>query len=444
MSDALNYSHAAVRQRNFALFGALRGLENILFFILIFMFSTALVALFLTDFDNLEYQSPLARSLWYPVYFFVFVLALRCFPQLIRLVTFNPLLIACVLICGLSFFWSIDPAISMRRSIALLITTLFGLVLAARYDWSGLVQRLAVCFWIMAIVSILIAVFLPEYGTHQRVHEGAWRGAWVEKNYMGGVMAKGVIVMLCAFAMRPDRAWIWLPGVAMCFLLVLMSTSKTSLLVALIGIGGFIALRIYRRYTFLRFPLILSVTLVIGGIVGMLIVAPEFALGLIGKEITLTGRTDIWSGLIASIQQKPWLGYGYGVYWLDPLGSSYYVRLSLEWGIPSAHNGWLDTWLSVGALGVVVFGLFFAFTTILAFDRLRKGGTETYWVILSTIMFFAFSMSESTILQQNDLSWVMFVATSAKLFAFEKPFWRDRVRLPYFLVKRTDYQTLPV
>ena len=176
----------------------------------------------------------------------------------------------------------------------------------------------------------------------------------------------------------------------------------------------------------------------------MLIVAPEFALGLIGKEITLTGRTDIWSGLIASIQQKPWLGYGYGVYWLDPLGSSYYVRLSLEWGIPSAHNGWLDTWLSVGALGVVVFGLFFAFTTILAFDRLRKGGTETYWVILSTIMFFAFSMSESTILQQNDLSWVMFVATSAKLFAFEKPFWRDRVRLPYFLVKRTDYQTLPV
>jgi len=79
----------------------------------------------------------------------------------------------------------------------------------------------------------------------------------------------------------------------------------------------------------------------------------------------------------------------------------------------------------------------------LAFDRLRKGGTETYWVILSTVMFFAFSMSESTILQQNDLSWVMFIATSAKLFAFEKPYWRDRVRLPYFLTKRTDYTRIP-
>jgi O-antigen ligase len=444
MSAASTYNQLALQQRNQVLFSALRGLENLFFFFLIFMFSTALVALFLTDFDNMEYESPLARALWYPVYLFVLVLALRCLPQLLRLVAFNPLLIFCVLICGLSYFWSVDPEISMRRSIALLITTLFGLVLAARYDWSGLVQRLAACFWVMAIVSILIAVLLPEYGVHQRIFEGAWRGAWVQKNYMGGIMAKGVIVMLCAFAMRPDRAIFWLTGAAMCFLLVLMSTSKTALLVALIGISGFTALRIYRRYTVLRFPLILAMFVAIGGLIGMLVIAPEFMLGLIGKEVTLTGRTDIWTGLTASIQQKPLLGYGYGVYWLDPLGASYYVRLSLEWGVPSAHNGWLETWLSIGAVGVAAFGIFFILTVILAFDRLRKGGTETYWVILSTVMFFAFSMSESTILQQNDLSWVMFVATSAKLFAFEKPFWRDRVRVPYFMARRTDYQALPI
>ncbi len=444
MPAAPTYSHAALRQRNYALFGALRGLENVIFFVMIFMFSTALVALFLTDFNNPEYESPLARAIWYPIYVLVLGLALRCLPQLIRLAAFNPLLLICIVICCLSYFWSINPAVSMRRSIALLITTLFGLVLAARYDWSGLVQRLAACFWAMAIVSILIALVLPEYGIMQEIHHGAWRGAWIEKNYMGGVMAKGVIVMLCAFAMRPDRAALWLTGAAMCFLLVIMSTSKTSLLVALIGIGGFIALRVYRRYTFLRFPLILAILVVIGGIVSMLVIAPEFTLGLIGKEPTLTGRTDIWGGLIASIEQKPLLGYGYGVYWLDPLGSSYYVRLGLEWGVPSAHNGWIETWLSTGVVGVGAFALLFIFTIILAIDRLRKGGTETYWVILSTVMFFAFSMSESTILQQNDLSWVMFVATSAKLFAFEKPFWRDRVRVPYFLTRRTDYQKLPV
>ena len=75
MSSAPTYSHLALRQRNHALFSALRGLENAIFFLMIFMFSTALIALFLTDFNNLEYQSPLARSLWYPVYLIVFLLA---------------------------------------------------------------------------------------------------------------------------------------------------------------------------------------------------------------------------------------------------------------------------------------------------------------------------------------------------------------------------------
>ena len=444
MAAVQTFSLSHLHQRNFAVIGALRGIENLIFFLLIFQFSTALIALFLTDFNNPEYQSPLARMLWYPGYLGVLLLTIRALPQVVRIAAFNPILILCVLICGVSVFWSIDPGITMRRAIAVLVTTLFGLVLAARYDWNGMVQRLASVFAATALLSLLIALLLPEYGVHSEIHHGSWRGAWIEKNYMGGFMAKGVIVTLSAFAMRPDRFWLWLPFCALCFFLVLMSTSKTALLISLIGIGGFIFLRLYRRYTFVRPILVLALLGVIGTIIGMVVFAPDFTFALIGKERTLTGRTDIWAGLIESVKLKPWLGNGYGVYWLDPLGPSYYVRLQLQWGIPSAHNGWIETWLSTGALGVGLFAILFIMTIILALDRLRKGGTETYWVILSTIMFLGFSMSESTILQQNDLSWVMFVATSAKLFAFEKPFWRDRVRLPYFLARRTDYTRLPV
>ena len=443
MAATQTFSQSHLQQRNLAVGGLLRGLENLIIFLLIFQFSTALVALFLTDFNNIEYESPLARALWYPGYLAIIAMTLRTLPQVVRLAAFNPLLILCIIICGVSYVWSIDSAVTLRRSIAVTLTTLFGLVLAARYDWNGMVQRLAACFAVLAILGLVIPLTLPFYGVMQEIHQGAWRGAWVEKNYMGGFMAKGVIIMLCAFAMRPDRFWLWLPFAGLCFFLVLMSTSKTALLISLIGIGGFIFLRLYRRFTFSRPILVLALVIVIGTIAGMLAFAPDFTFGLIGKEKTLTGRTDIWHWLIESIKLKPWLGHGYGVYWKEHFGPSYYVRLELEWGVPSAHNGWIETWLSIGALGVGVFAVMFIMTVILAFDRLRKGGTETYWVILSTIMFLGFSMSESTILQQNDLSWVMFVATSAKLFAFEKPFWRDRVRLPYFLAKRTDYTPLP-
>ena len=164
----------------------------------------------------------------------------------------------------------------------------------------------------------------------------------------------------------------------------------------------------------------------------MAILIPEVLLGAIGKDTTLTGRTDIWDALFRSIREKPWLGFGYGVYWVEQLGPSYYVRLQLEWGIPTAHNGWIETWLSVGLLGVLSMAMLFFWSSILAFQRIRRGGVETYWVILVLAVFFIFSLSESALLQQNDFSWVIFVATIAKLFAFEKPYWRNKPRENYF------------
>ncbi len=410
----------------------LRRIEQLIFLALIFQFSTALIALLFTDLNNPDYESPVARLLWYPGYALILLLALRQLPLVARLAVFNPLLILCVLWCGLSFIWSYDPGVTFRRSVALLITTLFGLVIAARYDWNAMVQRFAAVFGVLAIISIILGLFFPQYGVMSEIHVGAWRGAWVEKNYMGGAMTKGVVIMMCAFAMRPDRGWLWVPLGLMCFMLVILSTSKTALLITMGMIAGFIAIRIFRRFPILRIPLMYVILFGIGLFATLMTTIPEEMFALIGKDPTFTGRTDIWNGLIASIKQSPLLGYGYGVYWLDPLGPSYYVRLELEWGIPSAHNGWFETWLSAGVVAVLLFTALYIMTLMLAIDRIEKGGTETYWAVLSTVMFLLFSMSESTILQQNDLSWVMFVATSAKLFAFERPFWRDRIRLPYY------------
>jgi len=127
-----------------------------------------------------------------------------------------------------------------------------------------------------------------------------------------------------------------------------------------------------------------------------------------------------------SIREKFVLGYGYGIYWEDELGPSYYVRAVLEWGVPTAHNGWIESWLSCGIVIIALFGLHYIFTLLLAINRMKRGGVETYWAILSTLMFLFFSMSESTILAQNDLTWVLFVATSAKLWSMERPYWRKR------------------
>lgn len=401
-------------------------LEKFIYFFILLFFAGAIIGLFFTSLDNLDQENPIARLAFFPMYGLVLLLMLVRFPHFLRVVAFNPLLVTCLLWCGLSFLWSIDTQLTFRRAVALLMTTIFGILLATRYNWKELVQQYAYLFLSLAVISVLVVIISPARGIMSEIHIGAWRGIWVEKNYLGGQMSRGLIVMMCAFAMAPSRGWIWIPAGALCFFLVIMSTSKTALIVALLSIGTFITLRLFRRFPFLRIPVLYAI--IAGAVLfaGIMTFAPDFFFDLIGKERTLTGRTDIWKLLIQSIKQKPLLGYGYGVYWADPLGPSYYVRSILEWGVPTAHNGWIETWLSVGVIGVILFGVHLFASIVLCLWKIFRGGVETYWAVLTILSFTIFTLSESSVLQQNDITWVIYVSTTAKLFMGERPYWRLR------------------
>lgn len=71
---------------------------------------------------------------------------------------------------------------------------------------------------------------------------------------------------------------------------------------------------------------------------------------LLGREETLTGRTNIWNALIPYARKRLILGYGFGSFWTTSLRDQINV---------SAHNGYLETILNLGIAGLLLFILFF-------------------------------------------------------------------------------------
>ncbi len=386
----------------------------VLLLIAMFLFSGGLLGPLLSEEASAE-GSPLLRTLFYPVYLLTMFLILLRPWSFAHALARNWLLLIPLGLALASVGWSIDPDPTFRRAIALIMTTLFAIYVASRYQWEGLIELFAACFMILAIQSLLIALFLPQIGIMSEIHPGAWSGVYWEKNQFGMNMAKASHLALCAAIFRPQRRWLWIGVFVLALFLVVMSTSKTSLLAVLLTLAGMGGLFLLRKGPKIAVPLVYFGVVIGVGFVLAVEFFPALMFGLIGREPTLTGRTDIWVALFDQIRHRPWFGHGYAIFWLDETGPAFWVRQRTQWLVPTAHNGWLETWLSIGLAGVVCFALVYVSALLVSLRGLLRG-PHAYWALISTLVFLLFSMSESNILQQNNLGWILFAATAAKLF----------------------------
>jgi O-antigen ligase len=385
------------------------------FFILALMSSALLGPVFAPD-QNPD-AVPWLRTIWLPVYGLI-GLMLAANPLRATRVAL-PAMMSLILVAWAfaSSRWSIAPDVTLRRSIALLFTTLFGLHLAARYDWRELIELLAAVYIALAIGSYVAALAFPSFGVHATIHPGAWKGLWYEKNQMGGVMVIGTLAGACAALLSPRRRILWVAAAVLCCGLVVMSRSTTALLGTGIVLGGLAGLSLLRRGGAVSVATVWLAVALGAAFLAMVTISPDLFFQLIGKDPTLTGRTDIWASLLRRVAERPWLGYGFGAFWLDPWGPAWFIRQEVQWTAPNAHNGWLDVLVQLGAVGLGLVALHFVAMFSTALLRLRQG-PESYWTVLFLALFALFSISESTVMQYNGLSWVIYTATTAKLFTW--------------------------
>jgi exopolysaccharide production protein ExoQ len=316
-----------------------------------------------------------------------------------------------------SVFWSFTPQVTRARSIALVGTSLFGLYIASRYTIREQIKLLGWSFILIIIMSFLFAILLPHYGTMDAgVHTGSWRGIYVHKNVFGKVIGIGGIVFMLLVMDGKEKWWFSWLGLVLSFCLLFLSRSSSSMINFLTVIALIPVYRVLRLQYYLMIPILIAIVTIGGGLSLWLNQNAGILLGSIGKDPTLTGRTDMWPQIMDMIWKEPWLGYGYNAFWNDWNSPCAYVWYAVKWTPPNSHNGFLDLWLDLGLLGVVVFGIGFSLTIVRGLYSLR---TKEYWMNFWGILYLTYlvlcNLTESSLVIRNDIFWLLYITASFSL-----------------------------
>jgi len=388
-------------------------LETAAIVFLLLLFSEALLGPLLTD-ETKPDDSAVLRLMWLPIYGVILCFGVTRVLPLTYLAIRMPILLLLMIIIIASTSWSIDQEQTFRRAIAICMTTAFGLYLAVRYDWQELLALFGLAWLVLCIGTFIVSLSAPWLGVESEEHVGAWKGLWFQKNTLGGHMARASFLFGFLAITQPSYRKLWGFGLAMSIILVLLSTSKTSLLGMLLGFLVLVLGWFMRRGPISGLAMFWSVVTFGSAFVFILVTDPGLLLGLIGRDATLTGRTDIWVTLLEVINQRSDTGYGYGAFWGENSDPANFVRDITQWDVPTAHNGWLEIWLGIGMWGLGLYVISFALMTIRAIAT-AVSSWNGFYALGFILQFFLFSLSESNILQQNAIIWVAYVAVTASL-----------------------------
>jgi exopolysaccharide production protein ExoQ len=329
--------------------------------------------------------------------------------------------LAVFLLC--SSAWSVDPGATARGGIQYFFF-LLGLIGAAEnLEGDDFMDLLASVCFVSALACLILILFAPGYVFGEET--GEFRGIFSQKNILGQAMAVGALA--CLHSIRANKRS-WLSGMSMFFVITfvaLMSASTTSTLAILLFWVVGVVTSLLQRGGGARIlgVFLLALLLLVAPVAAF---SPETLYGLIGKDPTLTGRTEIWGYIIPYIYQRPLLGWGYGAFWSTQNLAAWEIANTIHWYAPEAHNGVLEILLSGGLIGAVWFIYLLVRTFRLALRCLRFDSAMAITCFSICAGIIVEGVSEQVLLYVSGLSGVFFITG----FFCEQAVSRARRRRP--------------
>ncbi len=271
--------------------------------------------------------------------------------------------------CLLAIAWSDFPFVAFKRWIKTLGHPVMALILLTDPNPTlavrTLIKRAA---YVLIPCSILCIKYYPEIGRGFDLWSGQGfnQGVNLNKNELGYVcmlLGLGVFWNLLQARKienrkaRRDELLLSVGFLVMIWWLLSKAGSATSLVCVIIGAAAMVLLG-FRWVSKKYVGWYLVTAILVFGAAETLLGVYANVVELLGRNLTLTDRTEVWADAL-DLVTNPILGAGFESFWLGErlktLGEKWW------WQPTQAHNGYIETYLNLGVIGLVVFaGMIFS------------------------------------------------------------------------------------
>jgi len=334
--------------------------------------------------EQLLEGSPLDRAIYLSVFAAGLIVLFRRRTTVARFLHANSAILVFVLYCAVSITWSDYPLVAFKRWIKFVGDFVMVLIiLTDTYRFHTVRRVFARVAFVLIPLSVLVIKYFPELGRQYDTWEGTQHfcGLATDKNMLGMtclVYGLGIwwqFIALYSDKKGPERLKRLLPHavvLTMVFWIFWIADSMTSLSCFIIA-SGLIVVTTFSKKARKPATLHLLVAAILSVSFSVLFLqVGGGALETMGRNPTLTGRTEIWAHLI-QLSANPVVGTGFESFWLGERLQRIWATSQYLFGINEAHNGFLEVFLNLGWVGVILFSVLLVTGYRNVLVTLRKG-----------------------------------------------------------------------
>jgi O-antigen ligase len=138
----------------------------------------------------------------------------------------------------------------------------------------------------------------------------------------------------------------------------------------------------------------LVATIVIAGCLIEVFGGRGMVTGAMGRKADLTGRTQIWSIVIPMVPS--WIGgAGFETFWVGPRVATIFNKVGGFGMTNEAHNGYIETYLNLGFLGLTCIALVLGYGYRKAVETFRRDGALGALLMSYVVTAVAYNISEA-------------------------------------------------